>query len=276
MPPDIPPQLPADSPAAVSHAFGTVAAASVIAECLRVQTDVAPRSAVARFIGRSPLSIDSRPWYLGALGELNVAARLESLGDGWTVLHSVPIGTRGADIDHVIVGAPGVFTINAKFHEGARVWVGSRRLLVNGQKTDHLRNTRYEVTRTQKLLSAAVGTEVPVRGAIVIVSAKQITIREQPDDVAVLEAQRLVRWLNNQKAVLNPTQVATIATAVREAATWSNEPTALPDTSGFAALRREVESAGRTRMVWGVAVLIAILGVSIPLVLDFYGRAVGG
>ena len=148
---ELPPQLPLDSPAPNSSTFGTVAAASVMAECLRVQADVPPRGAVARRFGRSPLSDESRPWHVGALGELDVASRLDSLGDEWTVLNSAPIGTRGSDIDHVVVSAAGVFTINTKFHEDARVWVGSRRLLVNGQATDHLRNTRYEATRTQKL-----------------------------------------------------------------------------------------------------------------------------
>lgn len=31
-------------------------------------------------VGRSPLSDDSRPWYLGALGELQVAEQLAKLG----------------------------------------------------------------------------------------------------------------------------------------------------------------------------------------------------
>lgn len=205
-----------------------------------------------------------------------MAARLESLGDEWVVLHSVPVGTRGSDIDHVAVGPGGVFTINSKFHEGARVWVGSRRLLVNGQKTDHLRNTRYEVARTQKLLSAVVGSHVPVRGAIVIVGAKEIKIREQPDDVAVISSPQLVRWLTKQKQTLDPVQASTLAAVVRDTATWSIEPSPLPDTSGFAALRRDVESARRTRMAWAAALLIAVLGVTVPIALDVYGRVLGG
>ncbi|AXA95226.1 nuclease-related domain-containing protein [Microbacterium sp. PM5] len=140
------------------------------------------------------------------------------------MLHPVPAGTRGSDIDHVVVGAAGVFTINSKFHEGARIWVGSRRLLVSGQKTDHLRNTRYDVARTQKLLEAVIGSSVPVRGAIVIVGAKEITIREQPDDIAVLTAPQLVRWLKKQKPILEPTQLAVVVAAVRAEVTWSNEP----------------------------------------------------
>lgn len=268
--------MPLDSPDASSSTFGTVPAASVTAECLRVQADVAPRGALARTFGRSPLSDESRPWYLGALGELDVAGRLDSLGEGWTLLHSVPIGTRGSDIDHVVVGEPGVFTINTKFHEDARVWVGSRRLLVNGQKTDHLRNTRYEATRTQKLLSAAAGGEIPVAGVIAIVGAKQITIREQPTDVAVLDAARLTRWLKKQKPRLDEMQTAALSALVRNAATWTSEGHHESDVSGFDALHREVVSARRIRMLWGTALLIAILGTTLPIALDYFGRLLGG
>lgn len=125
-----------------TEGFGAIPAAAVISACLNAQASVPRRSGVARVLGRSPLSADSRPWYLGAIGELRVAERLAKLGPDWTVLHSVPIGERGSDIDHVVVGAAGVFTINTKLHEDARVWVGSKRLLVNGQKTDHLHNSR--------------------------------------------------------------------------------------------------------------------------------------
>ncbi|WP_454151492.1 nuclease-related domain-containing protein [Microbacterium lacticum] len=226
---ELPPQLPLDSPAPNSSIFGTVAAASVMAECLRVQADVPPRGAVARRFGRSPLSDESRPWYVGALGELDVASRLDSLGDEWTVLNSAPIGTRGSDIDHVVVGAAGVFTINTKFHEGARVWVGSHRLLVNGQAKDHLRNTRYEATRTQKLLSAAAATDVPVGGVIAIVGAKQITIREQPADIAVLDIARLTRWLKKQKPRLDASSTTTTPPSSPTAASSSpNSPSTPP------------------------------------------------
>lgn len=168
-------------------------AASVIAECLRVQSTVSPNTAVQRFFGVSPLGRDAEPWYVGALGELEVARRLEALGPGWVVLHSVPIGTGSSDLDHVVVGPAGVFTINTKHHRGKTAWVGAKRILVNGQRTDHLRNAAYEAKRTAKLLSAAVGTPVEVTPIIAIVGAKRMTVRERPADVVVLRETELVR-----------------------------------------------------------------------------------
>lgn len=46
----------------------------------------------------------------------------------------------------------------------------------------------------------------------------------------------------------------------------------MADTAGFAQLRREVESARRVRMLWGGAVLVGILGVSVPLAIGYYAR----
>ena len=43
--------------------------------------------------------------------------------------------------------------------------------------------------------------------------------------------------------------------------------------AGFIALRRVVESAQRTQMIWGAAVLLAVL---IPLAFNVYGHVFGG
>ena len=124
----------------VSHSLGLRRpAASVIAECLRVQARVPPRTTGQRFFGVSPLGREAEPWYVGALGELEVARRLSALGPGWYVLHSVPVGTGASDLDHIVIGPAGVFTINTKHHRGQRVWVGAKRILVNARRrhADH-------------------------------------------------------------------------------------------------------------------------------------------
>ncbi|MBG6212216.1 hypothetical protein RCH23_000129 [Cryobacterium sp. CAN_C3] len=43
---------------------------------------------------------------------------LSKLGPEWTVLHAVPVGSGSSDIDHVVIGPAGVFTINTKNHTG--------------------------------------------------------------------------------------------------------------------------------------------------------------
>ncbi len=257
--------------------FGSVPAASVIAACLQAQATVPARSGTARLFGRSPLSADSRPWYLGALGELQVAERLARLGPGWTVLHSIPIGDRGSDIDHVVIGTAGVFTINTKFHEDARMWVGSKRLLVNGQKTDHLRNSRYEAQRVARLLSAAIGAPIDARSVIVLVGARTVTIREQPADVAVLRDTDLVRWLNRRPAALEVSVRDRLASTTTRRDMWTAAPaaTAEVDVPAFNALRREVEAARRVRVLWSLAIAAGVVAVAGVIALNAYGTLIG-
>jgi len=55
-------------------------------------------------------------WGRGAGGERKVGAILEGLGPEWNVLHGVWLG-RG-DIDHILVGPGGIFTVETKSHRG--------------------------------------------------------------------------------------------------------------------------------------------------------------
>ena len=53
----------------------------------------------------------------GARGEEHVGALLNELrADGWWVIHDATIGF--GNIDHILVGAPGVFTVETKSHPG--------------------------------------------------------------------------------------------------------------------------------------------------------------
>lgn len=241
------------------------AAASVITECLSAQSAITPRGAVARFFGVSPLTDESRPWYLGALGEIEVARRLGALDAGWLVLHAVPIGSGSSDIDHVVVGRGGVFTINTKFHEGKDIWIGGKRILVGGQRTDHLRNARFEATRAAQFLSEATGHAVGVTPVLVFVGARRITIRERPD-VVVLRERELVRWLRKRAASISAEALGSVITAAADASTWHRDPTFLPvDLASFDELRTDVRRARGRRAAWALAGLAAVGAASAPL-----------
>ena len=59
-----------------------------------------------------------------------MAAQLDRLDQGWAVIHSLPTDERGIDIDHLVIGPPGVFTVNAKFSPGRSVWVAGHNIKV--------------------------------------------------------------------------------------------------------------------------------------------------
>lgn len=243
---------------------------AVITEALRVQASAAPRSAAARFFGRSPLTLESQSWYLGAIGELEGGRVLDQLGDQWLVIHAVPVGTAGSDIDHLVIGPGGVFTINSKYHEGMKIWVGSRLLMVNGQRTDHLRNATFEARRVTKLLTRATGLPVAATPIVAIVAARSITIRERPTEVVVLASNELVRWIERRPKQLADDQLSQLVAAALNPQTWGNPALPSADLVSFAALRASVISARRRRQAWALAVLLSPFAFAVASLLGLF------
>lgn len=131
------------------------------------------RTALARVLG---VHTDERAWRKGAAGERVIGAELAKLDkERWFVFHDIPIGTQGANVDHLVIGPAGVFTINTKNTTG-KLWVGERAILQNGHKTDWLPMARSEAQRAGKLLAAAVGIPVDVTPVLAVIY-EDITVR---------------------------------------------------------------------------------------------------
>lgn len=169
-------------PRLASELADNMPGASARAKAKEHRSQAPVRTLLARALG---VHTDERAWRVGAKGEQTVAAQLDGLGDRWTVLHDVPVGERGANIDHVVIGPPGVFTVNSKWHAGKSVWVGGSTVLIDGRREPYVPKSRHEAERASRLLSAAYGEPVPVVG-IVAVLAQDWTIRDQPRDGSVL------------------------------------------------------------------------------------------
>jgi hypothetical protein len=164
-----------------------------------------------------------RSFAIGVKGERAVGRRLNrwAAAAGWQVLHAVPVGERGTDIDHVVIGPFGVVTVNTKT-TSTSVWVGEFGMVVGRTKVDYLHKSRAEGRRAAQLLSRAAGWQVPVQPAIVFVGARRFTTRRGgPTDVAVLPSPRaLHRWLRKQPGALDPGQLAAVYAAARRPSTW--------------------------------------------------------
>jgi hypothetical protein len=175
------------------------------------------RSIAGRVLGSKT---DERAWRKGSRGERFNGWLLDRLPPGWHVFHDIPVGQRGANIDHVVVGPPGVFTVNTKNVSG-KVWVAPRALLVNGHTTDWLPKAAREAARASKLLTAALGRSPQVRGVLSIL-ADDWTIKEKPMDVHVGTPRGVKRWLLEQPSILTPREVNEIAAVVAKPSTWAS------------------------------------------------------
>ena len=176
-----------------------------------------PLRSLLASVTRSPS--EARSWKKGATGERIVAMHLRRLDRSrWHVFHDVPVGTRGANIDHVVLGPAGVFTINAKNRKG-KALVTQRSLTVNGYRTDYLSRSVEEARRAARLLSRSTGRHVVVR-PILAMLVDDLIVKTPPDDVIVVGPGGLVRWLKAQPRSLQPGDVLALAGAAHKLETW--------------------------------------------------------
>lgn len=191
----------------------------------REQALAAKGAAPVRTLLARALSVhtEERAWRIGAVGEEKVAAQLAKVlkrDPRWRVIHAIPVGLRGSDIDHLIVGPGGVFTANAKHHPGANIWVGGSTFMVNGNKQPYIRNSRHEAARAAELLATRCGFPVRVEGLIVTVNAEDVVVKSQPEGVSVIPRMQVAKWLLRHGEILNQPTVDAIYEVARRSTTW--------------------------------------------------------
>ncbi|MFG2284885.1 nuclease-related domain-containing protein [Streptomyces sp. NPDC048595] len=97
-------------------------------EALRRKLAELEPKGIKRLTARWSSDLEVRSWAHGLVGERITGRRLNKLRrQGWRVLHAVQ-WPSGSDIDHLVIGPPGVFTINSKRHSGKTVWYGDHAL----------------------------------------------------------------------------------------------------------------------------------------------------
>jgi hypothetical protein len=179
-------------------------------------------------------------WRLGADGEITVAAVLSALttpsrldrlrrrAPAWRVLHSVPVGTGRGDIDHVLIGPPGVVTINTKHHRAGHLALDGDELIVNGRPTDYIAKARAEAQRAAALLGSALTTsEQPqlaarliVRPVLAVVGGR-VLITNWATGVPVVMTRQLTHTLTSMPPALDPRDVDVIYGVARHHAVWA-------------------------------------------------------
>jgi hypothetical protein len=179
----------------------------------------APISRLARLFG---VHTDERARRHGANGERLTGVWLGRLPEGWFVFHDVPVGARGANVDHVVIGPGGVFTINTKDLTGA-IRVNRRSIVHDGVRTDFLPKATAEAHRAARLLSAAVGRPVDVRGLLAIL-ADEWVVNRLPEDVYVGGPRSAKHWMLQRPQVLRPSDVIVLAAAASKPQTWVEAP----------------------------------------------------
>lgn len=195
---------------------GNVPGASLRRKSSEIQKAFPARVFLSKVLG---VHTDERAWRRGAAGEEEVARRLDKLGPRWRVIHSVPVGSNDTDIDHVVIGPPGVFTLNTKNHLGKKVTVYEHAIYVSGVKQPYLSKSRAEGRRGSSILSSACGFDVIVN-PVVVIMADDLVLKGTPNQVDVVGRRKVVDWLDRRPTQLWPDRIESIYSVARRRSTW--------------------------------------------------------
>ncbi|MGW0595509.1 nuclease-related domain-containing protein [Streptomyces sp. NPDC002776] len=159
-------------------------------------------------------------WYVGLEGERRVGRELQRLAAyGWRVLHGVP-KSNGGDIDHLLIGPGGVFTINTKCHQGASVWVGDEMAKVNGGRpVPYAAASKAEAAYVQRVLERHTGAVVPVEPVLVFVGVATLHRAVTQYTVRIYQ-EREVSALGPLAGKLTADQVDQVYTVARHRRAW--------------------------------------------------------
>jgi len=195
--------------------LGRKAGTSARQMATRLRAEAPMRSLLDRVLANKTAE---RAWRMGARGERFSGWLLDRLPEGWHVFHDVPVGERGANIDHLVIGPAGVFTVNTKNLRG-KIWVAPRTLLVNGRKRDYLPKAVREAGRASRLLGEALRRPIAVTPVLSII-ADEWTVKERPTDVIVATPRGVKRLLLDRGGTLSAREVDEIADAAAKPQTW--------------------------------------------------------
>lgn len=103
----------------------------------------AGKGRIQRFLDRvTDARTEDRNWRRGAEGEERVAAILaRTLTTDWVVVHDLTIGTRGANLDHLLIGPGGVFALHTHVLRHGRQDLRSSRTETHHRRPERPRTT---------------------------------------------------------------------------------------------------------------------------------------
>ncbi|MEU8577833.1 nuclease-related domain-containing protein [Streptomyces asoensis] len=173
---------------------------------------------------RRPAEWDS--WRKGLAGERRVGAELNRLArHGWRVLHSIPLADK-VDVDHLLIGPGGVFSINTKHHHKRAVWVGDDSVKVDhGKPAPYVRKSRAEANRVSRVLERYCGFPVPVEPVLVFVGVTDLKVVATQLSVRVYR-EREVAALAPLSGLLTTEQIEQGYSVARHRQAWSQIPPA--------------------------------------------------
>lgn len=119
--------------------------------------------------------------------------------------HSAAIELTALELDQLVIGPSGVYTIQAVYRATQDVSASA---------------ARNAARRTQEILGRATRVPVTVQALMVFVRTDQPRIEGARDGVEVLTADELVPWLESRRPMLTERELEIVHLAARDHRTW--------------------------------------------------------
>jgi len=179
------------------------------------------RTRLARLLN---VHTDERAWRIGADGEETVGSRLQRLMKGdkgdWLVLHDIVLNSRGTNLDHLVIGPAGIYSINTKHRPKAKVIVTARSIRINGyREAKYLPAAVAEASTVARTLQLHAGFPLVVHPVIVLVGA-ELNVRTPPAHVSVIQAAAVPNCFKRLPVVLPEAQLKELQRVAGRPATW--------------------------------------------------------
>lgn len=172
-------------------------------------------------------------WATGAKGERLTAQALEQLKiEGFVILHDRRIPGSSANIDHIVIGPPGVAVVETKSY-GGKLRVKDNDVYVGGyRKTSQ---TVEEAKREAVAVTVALADELDRRGLKVrpilcVHRADLPFFSASPQGVSIVDGRGLVKTLRKAPRRLSPEDVRALARLSNDRLRPASSPTPRPYT----------------------------------------------
>lgn len=152
-------------------------------------------------------------WAIGAVGEARTASYLEQLIDeGFRVIHDRAIPGSRANIDHIVIGPPGIVVVETKSFKG-RLRVRGLEVYVDGRRrTGMIEEVRREALAVQIALADEIEAHGYRIGAIICVHRADLPWRRvQVDGIPIVAGRGLVKILRGAPGQLSQAEVEHLA-----------------------------------------------------------------
>ena len=171
-----------------------------------------PIAAISATLGTLFLPDTTIAWRTGALGEERTGDLLRPLeAQGFRVMHDRLMPRSRANIDHIVVGPPGVFIVETKNYGGklrvrrGEVWVAGRR------KTEIVAQAKREAAAV-----AVVVSPVPVTPLLCVHRADLGWFKVETDGVRIVAPREMVKVLRKSPVRLTPDEVTRLADQIEK------------------------------------------------------------